>query len=105
MVAARLSFDNARSLALVACRIAGVDQTPPTLILPWAICNHCRTRGRTASRRAFQPRCYGGMHSVTERRLHFKVTGPSVSYAFDFSYAMEFVVPHLSTFNSSPQLP
>jgi hypothetical protein len=41
-------------------------------------------RGDDASRRAFQPRCYGRMHAGTERRVHVKVTGLAVSYAFDF---------------------
>jgi hypothetical protein len=36
------------------------------------------------NRRAFQPRCYGRMHAGTESRVHVKVTGLAVSYAFDF---------------------
>jgi hypothetical protein len=49
-------------------------------------------RGNDASRRTFQPRCYGGTHTGTECLVHVEVTGFAVSYAFDFSYAMEFVV-------------
>jgi hypothetical protein len=41
-------------------------------------------RGDDASGRALQPRCYGRMHAGTERRVHVKVTGLAVSYAFDF---------------------
>ena len=41
-------------------------------------------RGDDASRRAFQPRCYGRMHAATERRVHLEVTGLADSYAFDF---------------------
>jgi hypothetical protein len=44
----------------------------------------CSRRGDDASRRAFQPRCCGRMHAATERRVHVKVTGLAVSYAFDF---------------------
>ena len=49
-------------------------------------------RGGDASRRAFQPRCYGRIHAGTESRVHVKVTGLAVSYAFDFRYALDFVV-------------
>jgi hypothetical protein len=41
-------------------------------------------RGDDTNRRAFQPRCYGRMQAGTERRVHVKVTGLAVSYAFDF---------------------
>jgi hypothetical protein len=41
-------------------------------------------RGDNASRRAFQPSSYGRIHAGTERRVHVKVTGLAVSYAFDF---------------------
>jgi hypothetical protein len=41
-------------------------------------------RGDDASRRAFQPRCYGRVQARTECRVHVKVTGLAVSYAFDF---------------------
>jgi len=41
-------------------------------------------RGDHASRRAFQPRCYGRMHAATECGVHVEVTGLAVSYAFDF---------------------
>ena len=40
--------------------------------------------------------------------VHVDVAGSAVSYAFDFSYATEFLVPHLGTFSSlyvSPRLP
>jgi hypothetical protein len=32
------------------------------------------------------------MHATTERRVHVKVTGLAVSYAFDFRRALDFVV-------------
>ncbi len=41
-------------------------------------------RGDDAGRRAFQPRCYGRMHAGAERRVHVKITGLAVSYAFNF---------------------
>jgi len=52
-----------------------------------------RSRRRDdASRRAFQPRCYGRIHAGTERLVHVEVTGFAVSCPFDFRYAVDFVV-------------
>jgi hypothetical protein len=56
--------------------------------------------GDHASRRAFQPCCDGLKHSDTECLVHVEMGGFSVSYAFDFRYAMEFVVVHMGTFSS-----
>ena len=56
--------------------------------------------GDHASRRAFQSRRDGRMHSGTECLVHVEMGRFSVSYAFDFRYAMEFVVAHMGTFSS-----
>ena len=37
---------------------------------------------------------------TTECLVHGEVSGFSVSYAFDFRYAMEFVVTHMGTISS-----
>jgi hypothetical protein len=57
-------------------------------------------RSDDASRRAFQSRRDGRMHSGTECLVHVEMGRFSVSYAFDFRYAMEFVVAHMGTFSS-----
>jgi len=57
-------------------------------------------RSDDTNRGTFQSRCYGRMHSGTECLVHVEMGGFSVSYAFDFCYAMEFVVAHMGTFNS-----
>src|SRR6516164_1535406 len=55
--------------------------------------------GDHASRRTFQSR-RGRMHSGTECLVHIEMCGFSVGYAFDFRYAMEFVVTHMGTISS-----
>ena len=54
------------------------------------------SRRSDASRRAFQSRRDGRMHSGTECLVHIEMCGFSVGYAFDFRYAMEFVVAHMA---------
>ena len=54
----------------------------------------------TLSRRTFQSRRDGRMHSGTECLVHIEMCGFSVGYAFDFRYAMEFVVTHMGTISS-----
>ena len=56
--------------------------------------------GDHASRRTFQSRRDGRMHSGTECPIHVEMGGFSVGYAFDFRYAMEFVVTHMGTISS-----
>jgi hypothetical protein len=60
-------------------------------------------RSDDTNRRTFQSRCYGRMHSGTERRVHLAVTWFSVCCAFDFGHATELVIVTHHTMIVRPQ--
>ena len=64
----------------------------------------CSRRSGDASRSAFQPRCYGGVHTGAERRVHLGVTGFSAGCAFDFRKALDFVVRFCLIHSSAPSI-